>query len=79
MSTNLECPLEFGVHLWATVPIEYSFPFLVATIFDFRDRFLEGRGVGETQNTGRHVCGETHIASHMCSTEHIYHGEHISL
>ena len=61
MSTNLECPLEFGVHLWATVPIEYSFPFLVATIFDFRES-VSGRegGRGNTKHWPPCLRGNTY-------------------
>ena len=36
--------------------------------------FLEGRGVGDTHITGRHLGGGTHITSDMCAGVHISRG-----
>ena len=36
--------------------------------------FLEGRGVGDTHITGRHIGGGTHITSDMCAGIHISRG-----
>ena len=35
---------------------------------------LEGRGVGDTHITGRHLGGDTHITSDMCAGVHISRG-----